>query len=59
MRMDARAEAAQAISGDGEATEPMLPTDEVQDAVDGEEGSKERSTKLGRPKSGVKDNRPD
>lgn len=64
MRREARAEvgAQTGVSGEAEASEPMLPTDG--EAVDGVEGgrqaSKERKTKpLGRPKPGVKENRPD
>lgn len=60
MRSDARAEAALVTTGESHGVEAMLPTVEAEDGVNGVEASKERvEHKQGRPKSGVKDNRPD
>lgn len=64
MRREARAEveAQTGVSGEAEASEPMLPTDgePLDGAEGGRQASKERITKpLGRPKPGVKENRPD
>lgn len=64
MRREARAEveAQTGVSGEPEASEPMLTADG--EALDGVEGGsnakKERNIKLlGRPKPGVRENRPD
>ncbi|MCJ1261497.1 Triose-phosphate Transporter [Lobaria immixta] len=58
MREDARIETTHAASEDGEATEPILPRTEAPNG--NREASKERvTTALSRPKSGVRDSRPD
>lgn len=58
MREDARIETTHAASEDGEATEPILPRTEAPNGNG--EASKERvTTALSRPKSGVRDSRPD
>lgn len=58
MRKDARIETSHAASEDGEATEPILPRTEAPNGNG--EASKERvTTTLSRPKSGVRDSRPD
>lgn len=64
MRREARAEvvAQTGVSGEAEASEPMLPNDgEALDGIEGvKQASKERNTNtLGRPKPGVKESRPD
>lgn len=60
MRREAREEAALATPGDRRAAEPMLPNTEAQDGIDGASASKERADHtLARPKTGVKDDRPD
>lgn len=58
MRKDARIEATHAASGNGEATEPMLPQAEAQSG-DGEASKEHVTNALSRPKSRARDSRPD
>ena len=60
MRKEAREEAALATPGERRAAEPMLTVTGAEDGVGGASASKERADHvLGRPRTAVKDDRPD